>query len=62
MPTSWPCQGCQMTTDWRLDLPAGQCDWGDCDALAVAWRYDQVYGWLPVCAQHADRQAYQLTS
>lgn len=29
------------------------CDWGHCDAWAVAFRYDHCgHGWLPVCKDH----------
>lgn len=30
--------------------PSGTCDWGGCDREAVKWRYDPMFGWLPVCA------------
>ena len=34
---------------WQL--PPWGCDWGDCNAGAVAWRYGKEQ-WLPVCAGH----------
>lgn len=31
-----------------------ECDWGNCDEPAVAFRNDRDgYGWLPVCETHA---------
>lgn len=30
------------------------CDWGDCDAAMVAYRWDPALGqWLPACDTHA---------
>src|SRR5258708_17163286 len=36
------------------DEPAGMCDWGDCGEIASEMRWDGEYGWLPVCAGHAE--------
>jgi hypothetical protein len=30
----------------------GTCDWGNCEQDAEYWRWDDEYGWLPVCADH----------
>src|SRR5258707_11418336 len=30
------------------------CDWGDCGEIASEMRWDGEYGWLPVCAGHAE--------
>lgn len=34
--------------------PFPTCDWGGCDKLTVALRYDPEHGWLPACEQHRD--------
>lgn len=35
---------------------AGTCDWGDCDASSVAWRWNKEHrDWLPVCKDHKER-------
>lgn len=36
------------------DPPFPTCDWGGCDELTVALRYDPEHGWLPVCERHGD--------
>src|SRR5260221_2078563 len=36
------------------DEPAGMCDWGDCGEIASEMRWAGEYGWLPVCAGHAE--------
>lgn len=42
----------EMTMD-LLDIDAQTCDWGDCDAEAIATRWDAELGqWLPVCKDH----------
>jgi len=33
---------------------SGTCDWGGCDEVAVALRFDRYgHGWLPVCERHS---------
>lgn len=44
-------------TDWPDDdeppMPA-ECDWGHCNAPAVAWRVDERLGELRVCVTHRE--------
>lgn len=35
-----------------MEQPFGQCDWGDCNSMAIDWRCDNKMGWLPVCENH----------
>ena len=39
----------------RATVPAGTCDWGDCDEPAIGLRNDASgHGFLPVCQRHWD--------
>lgn len=45
------------TLDTAPDTPAadeGTCDWGYCERPAFTWRYDEKFGWLPVCHLHQE--------
>jgi hypothetical protein len=41
------------------DPPTATCDWGDCDARAIDWRFASTMGWwLPVCEVHGGESAH----
>lgn len=40
---------------WAETGMPGQCDWGGCNAAAIAWRWDEIGAqWLPVCNSHME--------
>lgn len=48
-----------MTREIRplTDESGYTCDWGGCDDVATAERYDAGHGWLPVCEHHEGKPA-----